>query len=103
MVAQPSTFDLRKRTSRDDRSIVQGATFQIELVFDDSYAADWTGFAARGQIRSDVADETGSDVLAEITVAIVDPAARTLSLYMSAETTQAITEQSGRYDLEIYN
>ena len=85
--------------------VVQGAEFSLVLSFSDVWGDDWTGYAARGQLRSDYADYTGNDVEAEITATIVDPGPvnRLVHLYISADDTEAITASGGRVDLEIYN
>lgn len=101
----PGIFDLkRKGSTRDDR-LVQGAFNKWVLGFTSIWGADWTGFAARGQIRKNFADKTGTNVLAPITCTIVDPgpAQRVIEFVVDDPASALVREPAGTWDCEIYN
>lgn len=104
-MAAPGTFDLVRKSRTRDRRIVQGSTFYLRLSFPDDWGADWTGFAARAQLRRNEKDRYPATVLANVTAAIVDPGPtqRLIDLHMAPETTESIKERRGTWDVEIYN
>ncbi len=103
MPQPPGSFDL-VNDGDDDRRIVQGADNFWTLSFDSAYGADWTGFSCRAQFRRDYRDDD-STVLASATCSIVSagPLERIVQFYLSAADTDALTEESGLWDAEIYN
>lgn len=102
-MAAPSSFPLVRLSRSRDFRIVQGSTFRQRLQFDADWGADWTGFAARAQLRRNVRDSFPETVVATMTATIVDPLARIVDIYMSPETTEAIKERRGTWDVEIFN
>lgn len=84
----------------------QGATFErhIEVKNSDGTIFDLTGYSARMQIRRDLAS---TEVLLELTNdngrIVIDPAAGSLDLYISASDSSASLTRDGVYDLEIFN
>lgn len=103
MPQPPGTFDL-KLDGDEDRRIVQGADNFWTLSFDTTYGADWSGFACRAQFRRDFRDNDSS-VLATATCSIVDagPGTRIVQFYLPASETDALTDDYGVWDAEIYN
>ena len=105
MAASSMRFDFVRRSSADDRRIVQGSTWTPALSFDSRFGVDWTGFAARCQLRRHHADRTGASVVAQVQATIVNPGPdqRIIELHLSADQTAAIRDTSGTWDVEIYN
>lgn len=103
MPQPPGSFHLVK-DGDEDRRIVQGADNFWTLSFDSSYGVDWTGFACRAQFRRGYKDDE-FDVLAAATCSIIDsgPAQRIVQFVLSSSETDALTEDSGLWDAEIYN
>jgi len=101
----PGTFGLVKRGPSRDYRIVQGATNAWVLAFDTAFGTSWAGFAARGQIRKNVADKTGDNILANITCTIVaaGPVDRVIEFVLSDDQSALVREVSGTWDCEIYN
>lgn len=86
-------------------TIYQGATFRKRLVWKagtPKVPVDLTGCTARMQVRAEV---ESPDFLLELTTAnggiTLGGAAGTVDLYVSDETTSAITWTSGVFDIEI--
>jgi hypothetical protein len=100
-----TTYDLIRVSPSVDRRIIQGSTWSDVLSFDSRWGDDWTGFAARAQLRRRWADQSGDNVLALFTAMIVSfgPSNRVVQLYLSAEDTQSVRQARGVWDCEIYN
>lgn len=87
-----------------DITILQGATFQLRIVWKDAAGAllDLTGYTARMQIRERVSSTT---TLANLTTEnggiTLGGTAATVDLLLSATQTGAITALRGVYDLEV--
>ena len=103
MPQPPGIFNLVK-DGDEDRRIVQGADNFWTLSFDTTQAVDWTGFACRAQFRRGYRDDESS-VLATATCTIVSagPLSRIVQFVLTSEATNALTDDGGLWDAEIYN
>lgn len=89
-------------TARARRAIHQGSDFidTVEFPLVGGVAANWTGFAVRGQIRGGYGSL--EEPLARIECSIVDPRLRRVRFRLSAAATSALTALRGRWDAELY-
>lgn len=85
--------------------ILQGATYRKRLTWKagtPAVAVDLTGYTARMQVRGEIEDVT---FLIELTTEnnriTLGGAAGTIDLYISAADTEALTWETGVYDLEL--
>lgn len=95
-------FDLTRRSRNADYRIVQGATYSLTLRFPTWTAMDWSGFAGRGQLRAGPRNRNPA-VVADVTVRIVDPIAKTVHLSINHSTTETIRQRRGTVDIELFN
>jgi hypothetical protein len=100
-------FPLLIRNGRDFR-IPQGSTCTWTIFFDSRLGSNWQGFAARAQLRRNVADKA-TEVVAEITAKITrrGPApgkkGRAITFTIAASITEAIRAVGGTWSCDITN
>lgn len=89
-------------TNRVKRAIVQGSDFidVVRFPIRAGLAANWTGFAVRGQLR--VGWGSDEEPLANIECSIVDPRERVVRFRVPAAVTAALVARRGRWDSELY-
>lgn len=99
----PLLVDLVRRSRTNDLRITQGSTYLVDWAYPADWGADWSGFAARCELRRGPRNKFPTEVLASFSAMIVDPVARRLRLYATPEQTAALQVRRGWYDIELYN
>ena len=105
MPAGVLTYDLVRKSSADDRRVVQGADNHLTLSFTNALADDWTGFAARAHLRPDYKNYSANYVARwTATITQAEPGMnKVIELALPASETVSVVDEYGRWDVEIYN
>lgn len=93
----PGVFNLTRGPDADLR-LVEGADNSFTLSFDTSYGSDWSGYAARAQLRSAL----GGVLVGEF-MAVITPDSRSIYFLLPYTVSFPSGVECGVWDCEIYN
>ena len=99
----PGVFNLTSGPD-GDRRIVEGSDNRFTLAFDSTYGSDWSGYAARAELR-DTYKSAGGTLIGSFVATITNPgpSARTIHFHLPYTVTIPVGTNCGVWDCEIYN